>query len=848
MGDEAAALIGLTRADASTRLTRDGPNALPTEKRQSLLGTIGAVLREPMLLLLLAAGGLYLVLGDLAEAITLLSFVIVVITITLVQERRTERALTTLRDLSSPRALVIRDGERVRIPGIEVVRGDLVVLGEGDRVPADAVLREASNLQVDESLLTGESAPVRKRAGTRAPSEVRPGGDDLPLVYSGTVVVRGHGIAEVMATGSGTELGKIGRALHQIETEATPMQREVRRVVRAIALSGVGLCAALVLIYGLTRGDWLQGLLAGIALAMAVLPEEFPVVLTIFFAIGAWRIAKSRVLTRRMPALETLGSATVLCTDKTGTLTENRMHVARLWTPATAHEVRGGALPEEVHELVELGILASQRDPFDPTEIAFHRLGTMALAGTEHLHQDWELVREYPLSPELLSVSHVWRAPDHATFVVAAKGAPEAMADICHLDAPTTTTLRSATAELATAGFRVLAVARATFSGELPPHQHDFSFELVGLVGLADPVRQGVPQAIEECKAAGVRVVMITGDYPDTARAIGREIGLADEDGLLTGAEIDRLDDVALGTRLEQTTVVARAVPEQKLRIVRALKSLGEVVAMTGDGVNDAPALKAAHIGVAMGGRGTDVARESSALVVTDDDFTSIVAAVRLGRRIFDNLQRAMAYIIAVHIPIAGLSLLPVLLGWPLVLLPIHIVFLELMIDPACSIAFEAEPDAPDLMKRPPRDPGRGIFDRRMLAVGLGQGAALLAATMLVLAWAQWVGSDANAARALTFTALLAGNIALILVNRSWSQSAVRSLSKRNTAAWLVSSGAALLLILALTAPAVRQLFQFSALPLEQVGIALAVGAASLAWFEVLKHQGRVAARRLTPP
>ncbi len=837
MDDGPAAVVGLTEAESAARLEADGPNELTQDEKGGLLRAIAAVVKEPMLLLLMAAGGVYLLLGDLREALALLFSVLVVIAITLVQEHKTERALAALRDLSSPRALVVREGGRRRIPAREVVRGDVLVLSEGDRIPADALLVECAHLEVDESLLTGESVPVRKGVTAEPPAGARPGGDDQPFVFAGTLVVRGHGLAEVRATGPRSEMGRIGAVLASLETGRTPLQEEISRIVKIVASVGLLLCAALVVLYGLTRGGWLQGLLAGIALAIAALPEEFPVVLTIFMALGAWRISKSRVLTRRLPAVEALGSATVLCSDKTGTLTENRMRVARLWAPGTLHAVSERPLPEAVHEVVEFGILASQRDPFDPMEQAFHRLGEAALAGTEHLHSSWHLVREYPLSAELLAVSHAWRSPDGERMVVAAKGAAEAIAEICHLDAASASEVRARAAEMGADGLRVLAVARAWFErGELPAGQHDFDFELVGLVGLEDPLRAGVPEAVAECTGAGVRVVMITGDSPVTARAIARQAGLPCADAVVTGKELDALSDEELRQRVRGTAVFARVVPEQKLRLVEAFRAGGEVVAMTGDGVNDAPALKAAHIGVAMGGRGTDVAREAAALVLTDDDFTSIVAAVRLGRRIFDNLRRAMAYILAVHVPTAGLALLPVLLGWPLVLFPVHIVFLELIIDPACSMAFEAEPAEPGLMHRPPRKVGASLFGGRLVTVALLQGASLLVATLVAFRLGLDHTGSEESGRTLAFATLIAGNVALILVNRSWRQSVLTSLRTRNLASWAVVGGATFTLLLAFWVPFFHRLFRFGPVGGDDLAVATLAGALCLAWFEVLKR------------
>jgi Ca2+-transporting ATPase len=589
----------------------------------------------------------------------------------------------------------------------------------------------------------------------------------------------------------------------------------------------------LVLVYGLSRNEWLPGVLAGLTVAMSLLPEELPVVLTVFQALGAWRIAKSNVLTRRMPALEALGAATVLCSDKTGTLTMNRMRVARLEAGDSSVEVRGDApqLPEDVHRLVEYAILASEPDPFDPMEVAFHDLGRSALAGSEHIHEGWRPQREYPLAPGLLAMSHVY-APG-GRFLIAAKGAPEAIVDLCHLPTARAERVRERVRALAGEGMRVLAVARAEFVGTtLPEVQHDFDFVFVGLIGLVDPVRDNVPAAVAECRAAGIRVVMITGDYPETARAIGRAIGIASKD-VVTGTEVAAMSDDELRDRARTVSIFARMVPEQKLRLVRALAAEGEVVAMTGDGVNDAPALKAAAIGIAMGGRGTDVAREAAALVLTDDDFASIVAAMRVGRRIFDNLKKAMGYVIAIHVPIAGLSLIPVLLGWPMLLHPVHVAFLELVIDPACSVAFEAEPEEPGLMQRPPRAKNVPLFDRRMLVISLLQGASVLAVSLALYVLAG--GNGDEHARTLAFTSLMSGNLALIMVNRSWRVSLVSRRKAGNRTATAVVVVAFALLVAIVSVPPVRGLFAFDALSGWELALALGSGLVALSWFEVLK-------------
>lgn len=831
---------GLSREEAAALLRAEGPNELPAAAQRDIPAIALEVLREPMFLLLVSAGAIYLLLGNAGDALMLLGFVFVVMGITIYQEFKTERVLEALRDLTSPRALVLRDGAEHRIAGRDVVRGDLLLLAEGDRVAADAVLLSCNDFAADESLLTGESVAVHKIAQAGATPDIQPpGGDGLPFVYSGTLVVAGRGTARVLATGPRAEMGKIGRALQEQSAEATPLQKEIGRLVRNLAVIGALLSLLLVVIYGLARGDWLHGLLSGITLAMSILPEEYPVVLTVFLAMGAWRISRHRVLTRRIPTVEALGSATVLCVDKTGTLTHNRMKAQQLVVGDAVFQVAAAPapLPEAFHELVEFAILSSETEPFDPMEKALHELGAHYLNETEHLHHDWELAHEYSLSPELLALSHVWRTRGREEYVVAAKGSPEAVADLCHLDQAHLAKLDLQVNALAAQGMRVLGVARASYRGDTWPHrQHEFDFEFLGLVGLADPVRPGVATALEECGTAGVRVVMITGDYPATAAAIAREAGLAaGSGGIVSGPELSRMDDATLRERVRRSNIFARMVPEQKLRLVNALKANSEVVAMTGDGVNDAPALKAAHIGIAMGAHGTDVAREAAALVLLDDDFSSIVRAVRIGRGIFDNLRKAMAYILAVHIPIAGLSLIPLLLGWPPVFAPVHIVFLEMIINPACSIAFEAEPAESDVMQRPPRDPLQPLFGVRTLSLSLLQGTALLLASLAVLGYALQEGAAESQARAMTFSTLVIGNLGMILVNRSWRHTFRQSLRGHNPALWWVIGGASAFLALALTVPFLNTAFHFGQITASQAMLCLAAGLCSALWFELLK-------------
>jgi Ca2+-transporting ATPase len=792
-----------------------------------------------MFALLIGSAALYAVIGDLGEAAILAAFASVSVSIALIQRGRSERVLEALRDLSSPRALVIRDGERRRIPGRDVVRGDLIVVTEGDRVPADATLVDGHDIRADESLLTGESVPVRKRAaaGDVEPITATPGGDDLPFLFSGTLILGGTGLARVTATGERSEMGKIGRAVRSIASEQPRLQVQTRRVVLIFAAAGGVFSVATVLLYGVLRGEWLQGLLGGIALGMSMLPEEFPLVLAVFMVMGAWRLSRSRVLTRRAAAIETLGSATVLCTDKTGTLTENRMSVAHLavsdvcWHRPMS-ELRIAAMPPLV-ELLDVAALASEPNALDPVDRAVQ--GLAADSGIARADVA-ERVRTYPLEPRRLAVVNIWSRGDAQRLLVCAKGAPEAVAQLCRLEPSVRDAMMKTVNALAEKGLRVLGVAVGECdSDSVPDDPATLGFRFGGLLALADPLRQSVPAAVKECRSAGIRVIMITGDYPATARAIAHQAGFADGD-VLTGQDVESLDAAALARRLQDVTVCARITPSQKLLIVQALKANGEVVAMTGDGVNDAPALKAAHIGIAMGGRGSDVAREASSLVLLDDDFGSVVRAVRHGRRIYDNLRKAMMYIISVHIPIAGLALLPIVTGWPLLLTPMQIAFLELIIDPACSVVLEAEAEEKDIMTRPPRDPQAQLLSRALVAWGVIQGGIALIAVAAVYVEGVRSGLDTAHVRALTFVALVAVNLAMIFASRTFSASMAAAIGRPNaTLVWGVGIVVTLLAVI-LGWSHIRGFFGLGEVAIEGLALCVLVALVVLAILQFLKR------------
>jgi Ca2+-transporting ATPase len=791
---------GLTEAEARRRLQTQGPNEIADRERRGFVATLRGIATEPMFLLLMVAAALYLVLGDLAEGLLLAFFAGVTVGLVVLQERRSERALDALRVLASPQVRVLREGTVRRIPARELVTGDLVALGEGERVPADAVLRTATALAVDESLLTGESVPVHKG----------PGDAEAGLVFAGTLAVSGHGLAEVTATGSNTRMGGIGASLARIEGAATPLQQHLRALVRLFGLVALASSALLLVWYGLQRGDWLRGALSAIALGMSMLPEEFPMVMAVFLALGAWRMARHKLLARRPSAIEALGAISVLCVDKTGTLTENQMAVRRLVAGEADVTVAPGAeLPEAVHRLLEYGMLASRRGSVDPMDRALLVHGDASLAASEHLHPDWRLEREYPLTSALLATSQAWTAADGARHV-AAKGAPEAVLDLCHLDAGRCAGVRAEVGRLAAQGLRVLAVAEGTSTGPVAASdQHDYAFTLLGLVGFEDPVRASVPAAVAQAREAGIAVAMITGDHSATALAIAGQAGIDIAGGALTGVELDALDDAALGDAVRRVRVYARVRPEQKLRLVEALQRGGATVAMTGDGVNDAPALKAAHVGIAMGTRGTDVAREAAGLVLLDEDFGHIVAGIRMGRRIFDNLRKVMTYIVAIHVPVAGLSLVPVLLGLPPLMLPAHVVLTEMVIDPVCSLAFEGAPGDPRLMKRPPRPADDGLVGGKLLIHGLLQGLGLFAATLAVYIVALRMGRAEDVARTLAVVGLTFGNLLLVALNITAGLGWRALLARGLRAYWGVTAVATVVMALALSWPAARAVLAF---------------------------------------
>lgn len=788
---------GLSEEEINKRFLEHGANELPDSKPRNFLIVSQEVITEPMFLLLVSCCILYLILGDLQEALTLSIFVLVIIGITLFQSWKTEKALAALKDLSSPKALVIREGKSFYVSSRELVIDDIVIINEGDKVPADAVILESVNLMVDESLLTGESVPVSKYQ------------TEYPQVYSGTSVTQGTAYIKIIGTGLNTQLGKIGSALQSIVKSESRFQKEVSRIVKIMVGLAISLCVIIVIFAAQNHG-LIQGLLTAITCAIATLPEEVPAVLTIFMALGAWRISQKKVLTRKMSAIETLGSISVLCTDKTGTITENKMVLSEVFTTNGVYKIDSKtSIPEAYHSLIEFAILASKDDSFDPMERALRDLISSNLVDSDHIHLDWQFIQEYSLSKDLLAMSRAWDSDDEKLYSFYSKGSPEAILDLCHLPDSELTPLNKQVEIMASRGLRVLGVAKSkTKLSYLPSLQHDIDFEFCGLLGFYDPIREGVKEAITDCHSAGIRVIMITGDHPITAQNIAKEIGLKNTHKLITGSELNNFSDYELEEKIKDVVIFSRVIPEQKLRIVQALKNNNEVVAMTGDGVNDAPALKASDVGIAMGRAGTNVAREAADLVLLDDNFSSTVSAIRSGRRIFSNLRKAISYILAIHIPIAGLTLIPVLFpSLPTIFFPIHVAFLELIIDPTCSVVFEAEPAAKDIMQRLPRSLNEPILNKQKTFISILQGLALLLVVIAIYFYGIIQGKPDTEVRFMSFLSLIIGNFILAFLNKSWRKKSFSEMFLDNKAfliMFLLIAGICFLLALV---PELRALF-----------------------------------------
>lgn len=833
-------VVGLSSSEASRRLTKFGLNQISHDDKKSFWTLLWQIVSEPMLLLLLVTVGIYLFIGEINDSLMLGSGALIIILITFYQEQRTQKAVDRLKELSIPRARVYRDGKAVLILSSDIVPGDLVEIHEGDRVIADGVLLEQVNMLVDESVLTGESIGVRKVAGDMESTMTKPGGDDQHTLYSGTVVLRGYGLLLVIATGDKTEIGKIGRSLATIEEEESLIKQETKKMIKIFALVAIFLCLVLVGILGFVNQDWTNAFLSGLALSMALIPEEFPVVMVIFLTIGALRISKKNVLARRGEMIETLGAIDVLCVDKTGTITTNEQSLSMMYTDGSLKDYRNhkksDSFPEKFHTLMEYALLASHDDSQDPIELEIFEQAKKIFGRHDHIHESWVRSREYPITSNLVATSNVWKSRHNSEWIVATKGAPETIMKLCDLNKDQKNEVLAMVKKLANDGLRVIAIAKASSHKIiLPKSQSGFDFNFLGLLAFYDPIRKSVPNSIKSCHRAGIRVILITGDYPITALRAAQDIDIVNYSEYLTGDDLDKMNHLDLREKIKTVSVFARIVPEQKLMIVNALKANGLVVAMTGDGVNDAPALKAANVGISMGKRGTEVSRESSDMILMNDDFTSIVHAIKLGRQIFDNLNKAMSFIFSVHFPIAGMSLFPVLFGLPPLLFPAHIAFMELIIDPSCSTVFESIPAEKDTMLKNPRDLSKPLFGGKAMFLSTLMGISFMLLMIIYYFLLLRSGFEVNLARTMVFTTVIFGDLVLIVTNLTTKNHLFSSLKNFNLPLYLVIGLSMVILWASIKVPFLREVFMFTDINMGQLGGSLLIALVLLVVFELQK-------------
>jgi P-type Ca2+ transporter type 2C len=814
---------GLSTKQVMDARLKFGQNEVAGRKHH-FLDTLKDLFTEPMLLLLFVAALLYFISGEIADALFMTSAIVLVTSISLYQESRSRKALDALKTLTQPTCKVIRDGMSIEIKREELVMGDCMIVEEGSSVPADGIILQSNDFSVNESILTGESLPVSKN---RLPENNK--------VFQGTTVTGGLAICEVIAIGNKTELGKIGTSLEAIKEEDTPLQKQIRNFVKKMAFVGIIIFLIVWIINFFNSHQIVGSLLKALTLAMSILPEEIPVAFTTFMALGAWRLMKLGVIVKQTRTVETLGSATVICTDKTGTITENRMSLASVFDLSTKTIAEPENFGQKENELVALAMWASEPIPFDPMEIALHN--AYANSGVKDERALYKMIHEYPLGGTPPMMTHIFENAS-GNRIIAAKGAPEAIMNVSRLSHEEKTGLDDAFETLTEKGFRVLAVASAHFDkNDFPLHQQDFHFNLHGLVAFYDPPKKNIGEVFQLFYDAGIDVKIVTGDNAATTSTIAKQVGFRGAEHTLGGKELQNMSNEELNEKVMQTTIFTRMFPEAKLRILNALKANKQIVAMTGDGVNDGPALKAAHIGIAMGKKGTEIAKEVSSLVLTDDDLAKMVQAIAMGRKIYTNLKKAIQYIISIHIPIILTVLMPLVLGWiyPSIFSPVHVIFLELIMGPTCSIIYENEPIEKNIMQQRPRLLTNTFFNWKELSTSIVQGLAITAGTLFIYQFAIHRSYNEAETRTMVFITLITANIFLTLVNRSFYYSIFTTLHYKNGLVPLIIGVTILLTSLLLYVPAFAGFFQFQTPVIGELLISMLVGFVSVIWFEIAK-------------
>lgn len=827
--NSSAKMVGLTSGEAKLLQERYGKNNIVPEKKESFIRKVLEVIKEPMFLLLLVAAMIYFILGEPRDGIIMLIFVVAVISIDVVQEWKTDKTLKALRKLSAPHITVIRDGIEMMINSEDLVPGDLMIISEGVKVPADGFVIKANDLCIDESSLTGEPVCVWKSVNNSDNGYWKQN-----YCYAGTLVTQGIGVIKVDKIGVGTEYGKIGKKVSETKEEATPLQKQTSTLVKVCAYIAAILFFLVAVITYMNLIDYsfkariIESILSAITLAMAMIPEEFPVILTVVLSMGAWRLAKKNSLVRKLPSVETLGAVSVLCVDKTGTITINKMTVKDIWS-----------VNDDIKGFSKIMGMACETEAYDPMEQAMieyceknNITKDMLFGGT--------LVKEYSFTNERKMMGHVWKNDEGIT--VAAKGSPEKIIKLCDLDEELKKDINNKMKEFSLKGLRVIAVGKMIIEKEddIPRSLEQCRLEFLGLVALQDPPRETVKNDIAICSKAGIRVVMITGDNGITASAIAKDVGIVGNDNIITGDIIDRLSDEELREKVKNINIFSRVVPEHKMRIVKAFKENGEIVAMTGDGVNDAPALKKADIGIAMGKRGSEVAREAADLVLLDDNFSTIVYTVKDGRRIYDNIKKAIGYVFTIHIPIALSSLLAPLLGIgskELMLLPIHVVLLELIIDPTCSIVLERQPAEDYIMERKPRNPNEKILTVNLLVKSIIQGFVLFIASFGVY-YIYLIKNQASVevARSMAISIIMISNLLLVQVNNSNKEYAYKSFIKlrKDKVMWSIIVATIVLIVVILYTP-ISSILKLAPLTIVDMLLVLLISVCSIMWYEIVK-------------
>ncbi len=818
-------ILGLTNEQVLLARKQFGRNTLDYQKENRFFDTIKRLAKEPMMLLLLAASSIYFISGKTGDGIFLAVAIVFQTSISLYQYSRSKNALEKLKDLSQPNCKVIRNGNITEIKSEDLVVGDSLMVEEGTLITADGTIVHSNDFSINESILTGESLSVFKDRN----------GDDK-FIYSGTMVASGLAIATVTAIGNETKLGKIGTSLESISEEKTPLEIQITHFVKNMAIAGFVVFAIVWAINYAHSQNLLNSLLQSLTLAMSILPEEIPVAFTTFMALGAWRLMKMGIVVKQMKTVETLGSATVICTDKTGTITENKMSLAKLYLLSSDQIFQPGhSLTTNEKELIEAAMWASEPIAFDPMETALHQ--AYKNIATVDERPSYKLIHEYPLEGKPPMMTHVFEN-DKGHRIIASKGAPEALMSVSSLTETAKQQIEKAIQLMATEGYRILAVGVSDFKGHsYPILQQDLSFEFKGLVAFYDPPKQNIQKVLADFYAAGIDVKVITGDNAETTRSIARQIGLRGFDKSITGDELMLLQEDELKARVMDTAIFTRMFPEAKLKIINALKANNQIVAMTGDGVNDGPALKAAHIGIAMGKKGTEIAKQAASLILLEDDLSNMVDAVAMGRKIYTNLKKAIQYIISIHIPIILTVFIPLALGWiyPNIFSPIHIIFLEIIMGPTCSIIYENEPMEKNTMLQKPKALTTTFFNRKELSISIVQGLIITAGTLFVYQYAVMQGYSEELTRAMTFTVLIAANIFLTLVNRSFYYSIFTTLRyPNNMVAGIVLITIAIVGLMLYEKP-LTLFFEFETLTAVQLSICAGIGFSSVIWFEGVK-------------